>query len=154
MNIGKAAEFSGLPAKTIRYYEDIGLIHNPGRRENGYRDYSNRDLQILKFLNRARSLGFSVEACRQLLALYSDPNRSSAEVKTIALARIAEIDRKLEELEAVRATLMHLVEHCHGDKRPDCPILDDLADDRGTVRRRRHSGDKDVHENRPIEAVS
>lgn len=143
MNISKAAAISGLPPKTIRYYEAIGLIENPGRRENGYRDYSERGVQILKFLNRARSLGFSVDACRQLLALYSDPNRTSAEVKTVAQSRIDEIDRKIEELETVRATLMHLVEHCHGDHRPDCPILDDFAGHRGTTRhrRQRHRGE-------------
>ena len=127
MNIGEAASRSGLPAKTLRYYEQIGLVVPSGRRRNGYRDYSERDVRLLRFVQRARSLGFSVRECRELLALYLDRNRSSAEVKRIALARIREIERKLRELESMRAALLELAERCHGDDRPDCPILDDLA---------------------------
>ncbi len=127
MNIGEAASRSGLPAKTLRYYEEIGLVVPSGRRHNGYRDYSERDVQLLRFVQRARSLGFSVRECRELLALYLDRNRSSAEVKRIALARIKEIERKLRELQSMRAALLELAERCHGDERPDCPILDDLA---------------------------
>jgi MerR family copper efflux transcriptional regulator len=126
MNIGTAAEKSGLPAKTIRYYEDIGLLR-PERAGNGYRDYSVADVHRLKFLQRSRSLGFSVEECRQLLSLYGDRRRESAEVKALAESKLAEIDRKLAELAELRSTLSHLVDACHGDDRPECPILDGLA---------------------------
>lgn len=126
MNIGDAAARTGLPAKTIRYYEDIGLVR-PARRRNGYRDYGEAELHKLVFLRRARSLGFSVADCRALLSLYEDRNRSSADVKALALARIAEIERKLGELESLKRTLNHLAQSCHGDERPDCPILDSLA---------------------------
>jgi len=127
LNIGQAAQRSGLPAKTLRYYEDIGLIVPSGRKNNGYRDYSERDVRLLRFVQRARSLGFSVRQCRELLDLYLDRNRASADVKAIALARIGEIERKIRELEAMKAELEHLAEKCHGDERPDCPILEDLA---------------------------
>lgn len=126
MNIGDAAKGSGLPAKTIRYYEEIGLVH-PDRGGNGYRDYSGEDVHRLRFLKRARGLGFPVEECRSLLSLYDDKHRASADVRGMALVRLKEIDRKIEELEGLRATLSHLVEACHGDERPDCPIIDELA---------------------------
>lgn len=126
MNIGEAADRSGLPAKTIRYYEEIGLL-TPARSGNGYRDYSASDVHRLKFLQRSRSLGFSVEECRQLLSLYGDTHRESADVKALAEAKLGEIDRKIAELAVLREALRHLVEHCHGDSRPECPILDDLA---------------------------
>jgi len=126
MNIGDAAEVSGLPAKTIRYYEDIGLVR-PARGENGYRVFSDRDAHILAFLGRARSLGFSIEDCRTLLSLYADRARASARVKQVAEDHIGQITRKIEELQAMRMTLSRLVAQCHGDDRPDCPILDDLA---------------------------
>jgi Cu(I)-responsive transcriptional regulator len=126
MNIGTAAERAGLPTKTIRYYEDIGLL-SPGRLENGYRDYSADDVHRLRFVQRARSLGFSVEECRQLLSLYSDKDRESAEVKAIAQAKLTEIERKIAELKGLHGLLSHLVVHCHGDERPDCPILDELS---------------------------
>ena len=126
MNIGQVAYASGLPAKTIRYYEDIGLVV-ADRRGNGYRDYDDTHLHKLRFVQRARSLGFTIEQCRALLSLYEDKNRASAEVKALAKARLNDIDRKIAELQALRATLGHLIEACHGDQRPDCPILDDLA---------------------------
>ena len=126
MNIGTASEKSGLPPKTIRYYEDIGLL-SPGRADNGYRDYSTADVHRLRFLQRSRGLGFSVEECRQLLSLYGDTQRESAEVKAIAESKLAEIDRKIAELLELKATLGHLVDACHGDHRPECPILDGLA---------------------------
>lgn len=126
MNIGKVAEKSGLPAKTIRYYEDIGLI-SPDRKENGYRDYSNNDGEKLLFLQRARSLGFSIEDCRTLLSLYEDKTRASANVKNVAKAHLRTIERKIQELTSMQKTLTNLVESCHGDELPDCPILDDLA---------------------------
>ncbi|TIM94721.1 MAG: MerR family transcriptional regulator, partial [Mesorhizobium sp.] len=112
MNIGTAAEQSGLPPKTIRYYEDIGLLR-PDRADNGYRDYSMADVHRLRFLQRSRSLGFSVEECRQLLSLYRDKERESADVKAIAEAKLAEIDRKLAELAGLRDMLRHLANHCN-----------------------------------------
>ena len=127
MNISEAAAQSGLRAKTIRYYEDIGLVGPARRRDNGYRDYAPRDVHMLRFLSRARGLGFSFEECRALVALYADTGRKSADVKEIALNRVCDIDVKIGELQAMRATLVELAETCHGDDRPDCPIIDDLA---------------------------
>ena len=127
MNIGEASGRSGLPAKTIRYYEDIGLIR-PDRGGNGYRDYDVSDVHKLRFLQRSRGLGFSVEECRQLLALYEDKGRASSDVKGIAEAKLSEIDRKIRELTELRRTLEHLVHACHGNDRPDCPILEELSD--------------------------
>ena len=126
MNIGYAAERTGLPPKTIRYYEEIGLVR-PLRNVNGYRDFGDTDLHKLAFLARARSLGFTIEDCRALLALYEDRQRSSADVKQVAEDHLARIDRKLAELESMRRVLGRLVERCHGDERPECPIIDDLA---------------------------
>ena len=130
MNIGEVAQRSGLPAKTIRYYEEIGLIR-PLRAENGYRAFRGSDLHKLAFLSRARGLGFSIEDCRALLALWEDRSRSSAEVKRIAEGHLAEIGRKIAELEEMRATLGHLVKGCAGDDRPDCPILAGLSGETG-----------------------
>ena len=126
MNIGQAAEASGLATKTIRYYEDIGLVV-AGRLPNGYRHYEERHIHMLRFVQRARSLGFGINECRSLLSLYQDQGRASADVKRLAEARLADIDRKIEELHGMRAVLAQLVEACHGDHRPDCPILEDLA---------------------------
>jgi Cu(I)-responsive transcriptional regulator len=126
MNIGDVAERSRLPAKTIRYYEDIGLIR-PDRSANGYRSFREAHIHKLAFLGRARSLGFTIEECRALLALYEDPGRASADVKQVAREHLAQIDRKIAELGSMRKTLSRLVDHCHGDDRPDCPILDELA---------------------------
>lgn len=126
MNIGEVARRSGLPAKTIRYYEDIGLIR-PMRGENGYRAFRESDLHKLAFLGRARALGFPIEECRALLGLYEDAQRESAQVKTIAEEHLAAIDARIGQLQAMRETLSHLVRSCHGDQRPDCPILSDLA---------------------------
>lgn len=126
MNISQVARRSGLPAKTIRYYEEIGLIR-PRRAANGYRAFDEADLHKLAFIGRARSLGFSIEECRRLLALYEDPHRSAAEVKELAQAHLARIDARIAEMQAMRRTLAALVECCAGDHRPDCPILDDLA---------------------------
>lgn len=126
MNIGSASQKSELPPKTIRYYEDIGLL-KPQRAENGYRDYSMSDVHKLRFLQRSRGLGFSVEECRQLLALYEDKDRASADVKSMAQSKLQEIDRKITELLELQHTLKHLVAHCHGDERPDCPILESMS---------------------------
>ena len=126
MNIGSAARATELPAKTIRYYEQIGLVR-PARAANGYRDYSNDDVHRLRFVQRARSLGFSVQECRLLLSLYDDEGRASADVKALALEKIGEMDRKIEELRSLRLTLKRLADSCQGDARPDCPIIEDLA---------------------------
>ena len=126
MNIGEVAERAGLPPKTIRYYEDIGLIR-PQRSANGYRAFRESDLHKLAFLGRARALGFSIEDCRTLLGLYEDETRESAQVKSLAQDHLAAIDSKIAQLQTMRDTLSHLVRSCHGDTRPDCPILSDLA---------------------------
>jgi len=126
MNIGHAAEKLGLPPKTIRYYEEIGLVV-ADRASNGYRSYSDDHIHRLNFIHRARDLGFSVEECRQLLSFYDDNGRESAEVKALALAKIAEIEEKLKKLNSLKTTLRHLADNCHGDHRPDCPILEELS---------------------------
>ena len=126
MNIGEASTKSGLPAKTIRYYEEVNLI-SPLRRANGYRDYSAQDVHKLAFLNRSRNLGFPLETCRQLLSLYEDRDRASADVKSLARGHLDEIDKKIAELQELRATLHTLMKACHGDDRPDCPILNGLS---------------------------
>jgi len=126
MNIGKVAQKSGLPPKTIRYYEDIGLIL-PDRLDNGYRSYSKADTEKLRFLQRARSLGFSIEDCRKLLSLYEDKNRVSADVKSVAARHLEMIETKIWELESLKGTLSVLIDECRGDHRPDCPIIDGLT---------------------------
>ena len=126
MNIGEVSRASGLPAKTIRYYEDIDLVR-PARGANGYRDFSEQDTHKLAFLGRSRSLGFTIEDCRKLLSLYEDRDRASANVKALASEHLDRITRKIEELQALKSTIETLVACCHGDDRPDCPILDDLA---------------------------
>jgi MerR family copper efflux transcriptional regulator len=127
MNIGTAARQSGVPPKTIRYYESVGLIAAAERTSAGYRVYDRNDVETLRFVQRARSLGFSVEEVGSLLALWRDRARSSSEVKAMARHRVADIDRKIAELTEMRETLTHLMERCHGDARPDCPILQGLA---------------------------
>ncbi len=126
MNIGDVASQSGLPAKTIRYYEDIGLV-KPDRGANGYRDFNADDVHKLAFVQRARSLGFTVEECRALLSLYEDRNRASADVKALARAHLDQISAKIIALQEMQKTLSDLVDKCHGDDRPDCPILEGLA---------------------------
>lgn len=130
MNIGQAAAASGVSAKMIRYYESTGLISAAARTESGYRVYSDADVHMLRFIRRARDLGFSVEQMTELLALWQDRARTSAEVKRIALDHVGELERKMQELRSMADTLRHLALHCHGDDRPDCPILNDLADGR------------------------
>ncbi|MGR3375824.1 Cu(I)-responsive transcriptional regulator [Salipiger abyssi] len=126
MNIGQVSERAGLPAKTIRYYEDIGLV-TPHRSANGYRAFSEQDLHKLAFLARARALGFTIEDCRTLLGLYEDEARESADVKALASEHLHRIEEKIAQLRQMQDTLARLVEACHGDNRPDCPILNDLA---------------------------
>lgn len=126
MNIGTVSERSGVPAKTIRYYEDIGLI-TPMRSANGYRYFEDTDLHKLEFIGRARALGFSISDCRKLVSLYEDSSRESAEVKAVAKSHLKAIDAKIAQLEGMRATLSKLVNSCAGNNRPECPILEDLA---------------------------
>jgi Cu(I)-responsive transcriptional regulator len=127
MNIGEVAERSGVPAKTIRYYEEVDLVPAPARGANGYRAYTEEAVHTLRFVASARNLGFTVEQCRALLALYRDKSRASADVKRVANEHIAEIDARIDELQAIRRTLATLARRCHGDDRPDCPIIDGLA---------------------------
>lgn len=127
MNIGQASKASGVSQRMIRHYEAIGLIPKAVRRDSGYRTYDERDVHTLKFIARARDLGFSIEEIGQLLALWQDRSRASAEVKSLALARIDELKRKERDLQEMRRTLEHLAKNCHGDHRPDCPIIETLA---------------------------
>ncbi|OUS35477.1 Cu(I)-responsive transcriptional regulator [Rhodobacterales bacterium 56_14_T64] len=126
MNIGDVSSRSGLPAKTIRYYEDIGLI-KPLRSANGYRSFVAADLHRLAFLGRARALGFTIEDCRTLMALYRDESRASADVKLLAQEHLGKIETKIRDLQMMHDTLSELVTSCAGDDRPDCPILSDLS---------------------------
>jgi MerR family copper efflux transcriptional regulator len=127
MNIGQAAHASGVSTKMIRYYESIGLIAAGARSEAGYRIYQEPQVHALRFVRQARRLGFAMEDIRKLLALWLDRERASAQVKTIALDHVAELDHRIGELTAMRDTLAHLAAHCHGDSRPDCPIIEGLA---------------------------
>lgn len=126
MNIGQAAGATGLSAKMIRHYESIGLLPPSIRTEAGYRQYAERDVNMLRFIRHARDLGFSLDQVRELLDLWQNRRRSSRQVKALASAHIAQIDLKLSDLQGIRATLAHLVQCCHGDDRPDCPIIDTL----------------------------
>ena len=126
MNIGDVSARSGLPAKTIRYYEEIGLV-KPLRDTNGYRTFREKELHKLAFLGRARALGFTIENCRALLALYEDETRASSDVKGIAKEHLEQINQKIRDLKTMHETLSHLIDECAGDHRPDCPILQDLG---------------------------
>lgn len=130
MNISQAAAQADLPAKTIRYYEDIGLV-TPARGDNGYRSFSSGDIHKLTFLGRARALGFSIDDCRRLLALWEDTGRASADVRALAQEHLTRIETKIADLDAMRSTLSDLVHRCAGDDRPDCPILTSLGDATG-----------------------
>jgi len=130
MNIGAAATAAGVPAKTIRYYENVGLIPLARRTGSGYRLYSETDVAMLRFIQRARSLGFSVKDVSGLLELWRDRKRASADVRRVAQRHLADVGQKIDELRTIERTLVDLIERCHGDERPECPILEDLA---GTV---------------------
>lgn len=135
MNIGEAAKASGVSAKMTRYYEQIGLIPKATRSGAGYRSYDDPDVHSLRFIRRARDLGFPVEQISELLALWRDRSRASAKVKSVAMKHIAELKARIGDLQAMSQTLEHLVAHCHGDDRPDCPIIQDLADQAPSVKR-------------------
>ncbi len=127
MNIGEAARASGVTAKMIRYYESVGLLAPKARTDSGYRIYGPTEVHTLRFIRQARRLGFLVDDIRKLLALWQDRTRASSEVKAIALEHIAELELRIAELTEMRDTLAQLAHHCHGDERPDCPILDELS---------------------------
>lgn len=127
LNIGQAAQRSGVSAKMIRHYEDLGLLRKIARTASGYRQYSDADVHILRFIRRARDLGFGMKEIESLLRLWQDRKRASKDVKRIALARIEDLQRRIDEMQTMKRALEHLAHCCHGDARPDCPILDDLA---------------------------
>lgn len=127
MNIGTVADTTGLPAKTIRYYESIGLVGPAKRTAGNYRLYDERDIATLRFIERARRLGFTLKEVGELLALWRDGQRASADVRGLAEVQIRRVEARLQELQDMRRSLQHLLERCHGDHRPDCPILDELA---------------------------
>lgn len=131
LNIGEAARQSGVSAKMIRHYEEIGLLPNIARSASGYRQYLARDVHNLRFIRRARDLGFTIKEIESLLRLWQNRKRASKDVKRIAAARIHDLERRIEEMRAVKHALEELVQCCHGDARPDCPILNDLAGDGG-----------------------
>ena len=126
MNIGQAAKISGVNAKLIRHYESIGIIPKASRSDAGYRTYSEADVHILSFVKRARTLGFSMKEIKRLVSLWRNKSRASSEVKSLALKHVDEMEKKIYELQEMVKTLKHLSKNCHGDHRPDCPILDDL----------------------------
>ncbi len=127
MNIGQAAQASGISAKMIRHYESKGLLPAAARSDNGYRQYNTQELHSLRFVRQARALGFSLAEIQTLLSLWHDRDRPSREVKALALKHCEELEQKAQELLAMKNTLMHLVQACHGDDRPQCPILNSLA---------------------------
>lgn len=127
MNIGQAAKISGVNAKLIRHYEEIGIIPKASRSEAGYRTYAEADVHILSFVKRARNLGFSMKEIKKLVGLWRNKSRASSEVKSLALKHVEEMEMKISELQEMAKTLKHLAKNCHGDGRPDCPILNNLA---------------------------
>ena len=131
MNIGTAAKASGVSAKMIRHYESLGLMPRAARSESGYRQYTDRDVHVLRFIARSRDLGFSIAEIGELLGLWQNRRRSSSQVKALALRHIADLDAKVRELLEMKATLEHLAHCCHGDSRPECPILAELAGESG-----------------------
>ncbi len=138
LNIGRAAQASGVSAKMIRHYESIGLLPAAGRTVAGYRIYRDNDIQMLRFIRRARDFGFSITEIGALVGLWQNRGRASADVKKLAARHVRQLDDRIRELQAMRDSIAHLAEHCHGDGRPDCPILDDLASS-GTGQREKAS---------------
>ena len=135
MNIGEAAQASGVSAKMIRHYESVGLFPQASRTDAGYRQYTGNDVRTLRFIRHSRDLGFSLDQIRELLGLWQDRRRPSRQVKALAQAHLQELDQKLQELHAMKATLEHLVQCCHGDDRPECPILEILADSKAPAQK-------------------
>ena len=131
MNIGEAAKASGVSAKMIRHYESVGLFPEAARTESGYRQYTDKEVSTLRFIRQSRDLGFSIEQIRELLGLWQNRRRPSRLVRALAEAHIEELEAKLKELQAMKATLQHLVHCCHGDDRPDCPIIETLSGENG-----------------------
>ena len=127
LKVGDLAERTGLPVRTLHYYEEIGLVPRSARQPQGYREYDDQDVHRLRFVARARDLGFTIKEIAELLRLYSDRRRSSADVKRIALRHLAELDTKIRTLRQLKRTIQQLADRCHGNERPECPILDDLA---------------------------
>lgn len=127
LTIGRLAEQSGVSSKTIRYYEEVGLLPEPRRSANGYRRYDERSVHILRFVGRARELGFSMQDIEELLALWNNKRRKSKNVRAIAESHLATIQAKIAKLQTMQDSLQHLIHCCHGDDRPDCPILDELS---------------------------
>ena len=144
MNIGEAAKRSGVSAKMIRHYESVRLFPEAARTDSGYRQYTDKEVSTLRFIRQSRDLGFSIEQISELLGLWQNRRRPSRQVKALAQAHIKELEEKLKELQAMKATLEHLVHCCHGDDRPDCPIIETLADESAasdtTSRGRSHKG--------------
>jgi len=134
MNIGEAARACGVSAKMIRHYESVGLFPEANRTEAGYRQYGDKEVHTLRFIRRSRDLGFSIEQIRELLGLWQNRRRPSRHVKALAQAHIEELEQKVQELVAMKETLQHLVHCCHGDDRPDCPIIEQLADEQPVLR--------------------
>jgi Cu(I)-responsive transcriptional regulator len=145
MTIGEISKRSGVPAKTIRYYEEIGLVAPPARGTNQYRAYGEDDLAMLRFVGRARRLGFSIEDLKGLVALYRDPSRSSRDVKALALHHLERIEAKIAELKSLRGSLTRLVDQCCGDSRPNCPIIEELSEPVRRVRPRSANTSPPVH---------
>jgi len=133
MNIGEAAKASGVSAKMIRHYESVGLFPEPNRTDSGYRQYSEKEVHTLRFIRQARDLGFSLEQISELLALWQNRRRPSRQVKALAEAHIKELEQKLQDIQVMKSTLEHLVHCCHGDDRPDCPILETLSEAHGSA---------------------
>lgn len=148
MNIGQAAAASGVSTKMIRYYESIGLVRETARTDSGYRIYGENDLHTLRFIKRARNLGFSLEQIGELLSLWQDTGRASSDVKTIAMSHVDELNQRIVELTEMRDTLASLAKTCHGDDRPDCPILQTLGSTQEHVHGEHcaHDHHKDAHQ--------
>ncbi len=132
LNIGHVASETGISAKMIRHYETIGLLNAPKRSDAGYRIYEHADVHKLRFIRQARNLGFPIEQIRELMGLWQNQRRTSRKVKELALEHIAELDERIRELQDIKQAITHLVKHCHGDERPDCPILEGLANSPGS----------------------
>lgn len=149
MNIGEAAKSSGVSAKMIRHYESLGLFPEASRTESGYRQYTDKEIGTLRFIRQSRDLGFSLEQIRELLGLWQNRRRSSRQVRALAQAHLEELDAKLRELQEMKATLEHLVHCCHGDDRPDCPIIESLESNGPPVAHPAHGGLQPGRHRRP-----